>query len=322
MSGTRACDRRQTKRRKTTFLAFALVFASSSCARADEGGTSFWLPGQYASLTAQAPPPGWSLSTELYYYKGSAPNSANQGSAVPPGTRSESSQLSLSPTYAPNTTVLEGQLSLFVSFGVGSNTAQSDPGGSADSSSQTVTGWTDLSPGAALNWTRNANSWMVYLTGNIPVGSYESQRYANIGIGHGAVDAGGGYTYFKPASGLSLSAAVGFTYNYENPSTDYRNGIDSHMGWSAMQSLSASWRVGLAGYVYYQLTGDSGSGDTCGPCKYRVASVGPQVSYNFNVAGQQWSADLRGYYEFWAQNRLEGYALFATLSIPLGNAKK
>ena len=79
-----------------------------------------------------------------------------------------------------------------------------------------------------------------------------------------------------------------------------------------MQSLSASWRVGLAGYVYYQLTGDSGSGDTCGPCKSRVAAVGPQVSYNFNVAGQQWSADLRGYYEFWAQNRLEGYALIAT----------
>jgi hypothetical protein len=29
-------------------------------------------------------------------------------------------------------------------------------------------------------------------------------------------------------------------------------------------------------------------------------------------------ANLRGYYEFWAENRLQGYAVFATLAIPLG----
>jgi hypothetical protein len=73
--------------------------------------------------------------------------------------------------------------------------------------------------------------------------------------------------------------------------------------------------------LLYQLTGDSGCGDNCGPCKSRVASVGPQVTYNFTVAGQEWSANLRGYYEFWAQNRLEDYAIFATLSIPLGGGK-
>jgi hypothetical protein len=28
-------------------------------------------------------------------------------------------------------------------------------------------------------------------------------------------------------------------------------------------------------------------------------------------------ASVRGYWEFWAQNRVEGYALFATPSIPL-----
>jgi hypothetical protein len=46
------------------------------------------------------------------------------------------------------------------------------------------------------------------------------------------------------------------------------------------------------------------------------------LNYNFKVAGQQWSANLRGYYEFWAQNRLEGFTIFATLSIPLSGAKK
>jgi len=115
---------------------------------------------------------------------------------------------------------------------------------------------------------------------------------------------------------------LGFTYNFENYSTDYRNGIDSHLGWGVMQSVSAHWHAGVAGYVYYQLTGDSGSGDSCGPCKSRVASLGPQVTYTFTVSGQTWSADLRAYYEFWAQNRLEGVSVFATLNIPLGPTAK
>jgi hypothetical protein len=119
-----------------------------------------------------------------------------------------------------------------------------------------------------------------------------------------------------------LSAVVGFTYNFENYSTDYQNGIDSHLDWSVSQFVSSQWQVGLVGYVYYQLTGDGGRGDKFGPFKSRIAAVGPQVNYSFTVAGQQWSANLRGYYEFWAQNRLEGYAIFATVSIPLGSVTK
>jgi hypothetical protein len=303
-------------------LACALMLASWTSTRADEGGTSFWLPGQYASFAAVAPPPGWSIATELYYYSGSAPDSASQGAAVAPGTRSQSTQLSLAPTYSPEKKVLGGQLALFLSFGAGTNTTQADQNGSASLSSQTVSGLTDVSPGATVGWTDGTDYWMVYLTGGIPVGAYDSQRLANIGIGHAAIDAGGAYTYYSVRTGLSLSVGGGFTYNFENWSTDYQNGIDSHMGWSVMQSLSAKWRVGLAGYVYYQLTGDSGSGNTCGACKSRAASVGPQVNYTFTIAGQEWSANLRGYYEFWAQNRLEGYAIFATLSIPLGGTKK
>ena len=298
-------------------VASLLSVALGEPARADEGGTSFWVPGQYASLAAVPPAPGWSIATTLYYYNGSAPDSASsaQSSAVAPGTRSQTTQLSLTPSYAPETTLLGGQLALFLSFGVASNTTQASQSG--ESLTQTVAGPIDISPGATLGWTHGNDYWLAYLTGNIPAGSYDSQRLANIGIGHTAIDAGGGYTYDSSRSGLSWSVALGFTYNFENYSTDYQNGIDSHLGWSVMQSLSATWRVGLAGYVYYQLTGDRGSGDSCGPCKSRVASVGPQVTYNFTVGPQEWSLNLRGYYEFWAQNRLEGFAVFATLSIPL-----
>ena len=37
-------------------------------------------------------------------------------------------------------------------------------------------------------------------------------RLSNIGIGHGAIDGGGGYTYFNPQTGHEFSAVLGFTY--------------------------------------------------------------------------------------------------------------
>ena len=79
---------------------------------------------------------------------------------------------------------------------------------------------------------------MVYGTGDIPVGDYSSSNLANIGIGHGAVDGGGGYTYFDPKAGREFSAITGFTYNLINPSTNYQSGVDWHLDWGASQWLS------------------------------------------------------------------------------------
>jgi hypothetical protein len=45
-------------------------------------------------------------------------------------------------------------------------------------------------------------------------GRTDSTRLSNIGIGHGAIDAGGGYTYFNPQTGHEFSGVLGFTYNF------------------------------------------------------------------------------------------------------------
>jgi hypothetical protein len=102
------------------------------------------------------------------------------------------------------------------------------------------------------------NNYMVYLTGDIPVGLYSSSNLANIGLGHGAIDGGVGYTYFDPKTGHEFSAVLGFTGNFENQSTGYTSGIDSHLDWGASQFLTKQLQVGLVGYFYEQLTGDSG----------------------------------------------------------------
>lgn len=69
--------------------------------------------------------------------------------------------------------------------------------------------------------------------------------------------------------------------------------------------------------VYYQqLTADSGS-NLLGDFKGRVAALGPELGYQFKAAGGTMGLDLRWYHEFAAQSRVEGDAVFLTLSPPL-----
>jgi hypothetical protein len=291
---------------------------------ADEGGVPFWFSGQYASLAAVPATPGWSLPMQGYYYNGSASQSKSftTGDSVSLGLTSSLPLLLVQPSYAPETKLFGGQLSFGVGFGYGQNSAEADvsttPRGTEFGRSDSATGFTDLYPIASLAWSRGVHNWMTYVTGDIPTGDYDPTRLANIGIGHAAIDAGGGYTFLDGQTGHEFSVVAGLTYNWENPDTDYRNGIDSHIDWGASQFLSERWLVGIAGYLYYQLTGDSGSGAKLGAFESKVASFGPQVGYLFFIYGQQAYANARGYWEFWAENRLEGYAVFATLEIPLG----
>lgn len=86
---------------------------------------------------------------------------------------------------------------------------------------------------------------MTYATGNIPVGSYDSSRLSNLGIGHGAIDGGGGYTYFNPQPGREFSAVAGFTHNFKHTDTQYQSGVDFHVDWGASQFLSNRVFIGL-----------------------------------------------------------------------------
>jgi len=301
----------------------AVVFASTP-AGADEGGVSFWTPGSYGSLAAVPAVPGWSFSTFNYYDSVSAGKSAEfiRGGGVEAGLSSRLDLLFVDPTYVFATPVFGGQAALSMEAVVGPETTSAfrtvtGPGGASLSASRTdsVFGIGDLYPSGSLRWNWGVNNIMTYLTGDIPVGLYSSQQLSNLGIGHGALDAGGGYTYFDTQTGHEFSAVIGATYNLLNPSTQYRNGVDAHLDWGASQFLSASLQIGAVGYVYDQITGDSGSGAKLGAFESRVIGVGPQIGYLFPVAGMQGYLNLKGYGEFDARNRPSGWNAWLTLSI-------
>ena len=74
-------------------------------------------------------------------------------------------------------------------------------------------------------------------------------------------------------------------------------------------------QVGLVGYVYDQLSCDSGSGDRVGCFESRVIGVGPQIGYIFPLGDHQGYLNLKGYKEFDADRRPDGWNVWLTFAI-------
>jgi hypothetical protein len=314
---------------------------------ADEGGVSFWIPGFFGSLAAAPQQPGWSFTTMFYNTNVKAGADVAFARQVHRGNinvnftgnlninlRAPPDIQFFAPSYTFATPVLGGQATFFLLGAYGRNeTSVSgtltgslvDPRGFTISGGRTDTLWGfgDLIPMFTLRWNKGVDNWMVYITGDIPVGAYDPNRLANLGIGHGAIDAGGAYTYFNPQTGHEFSAALGFTYNLENTFTNYKNGIDMHLDWGASQFLTKAWQVGVVGYFYNQISCDSGSGDRVGCFESRVIGVGPQVGHIFKIDDQhQGYINLKGYKEFDAAHRPDGWNVWATLVISPAEEKK
>jgi hypothetical protein len=239
----------------------------------------------------------------------------------------------LTPAYTLATPIWGGRLGFNLFIPVGTARTEIDalltgalgPIGFANQSSVSdrLTSFGDPAPQLTLKWNEGVNNFMVYSRGGIPIGDYDPDRIVNLGDGHASWDNGFGYTYFNATTGLEFSAVSGLTYNFRNPHTDYQNGIDWHVDLEASRFLTKQFYVGAVGYSFNQLTGDTGSGATLGPYISRISAVGPEVGVLFPVGGMQSSLNLRGYWEFAAQNRSSGWNTWLVFSIaPSAPAEK
>ncbi len=303
-------------------IAFSLSSAVAAVpATADEGGVSFWLPGQYGSFAAIAPEPGWSLPLLSYYYSGdaSAGQAIGTGGAVRLGVDADFFGQFVIPTYTPDAEFLGGRPSFSLAF-IAAKTdvsASLTLGSASGAASDSATGIGDLYPTAQVFWNRGVHNWMTYATGAIPVGDYDPNRLANIGMGHGAIDLGGAYTFLNPDTGWEFSATIGLTYNFKNSDTGYKNGVDAHLDVGASRFLSERLHIGLVGFAYQQLTADRGQPAVLGDFKSSTFGVGPQIGYTFDVSGRDIFTNLRGYWEFDSKNRTQGGSVMLTVSLPL-----
>ena len=311
-----------------TLCAVALL-ANPRAALADVGGLSFWFPGAFGSLVAIPGVPGWAYTTVYVHAQenaGAGKNFVTSGGipgSVVAGLSARADAVAEAFTYTSAMPVLGGQAAFTVVSALGNVNAGisatlTGPLGNAISgnASDNRTTLSDVIYQGTLKWNQGVHNEMVYFTGNIPSGTYDPHRLANLSLGFVAFDAGAGYTYLDPKSGHEFSVAGGLTYSLMNPDLQYQNGIDFHIDWGASQFISKNVHIGLVGYFFQQLTGDSGPGAKLGPFKTSTVGIGPQIGFIIPISeGYQGYLNLKGYRDLAVENRPEGWTAWVTFAI-------
>jgi hypothetical protein len=319
----------------------AIGTLSPAPALADAGGVSFWLPGAFASLAATPTVPGWAYSTIYLHLQANAGATQNfvtsngaRGSVVA-GLSAHGDALVQGITYTSPLSVLGGQAAFTVlaapgNLGVGIDATLTGPRGNTVSGVATDNRTTvsDVLYQGTLKWNQGVNNEMVYVVGNIPSGTYDPNRLANLSFGYPAVDIGAGYTYLDQKTGHEFSVVGGLTYSAINPYLQYQNGIDFHVDWAASQFISKTVHVGLVGYFFQQLTDDSGPGAKLGGFRGMAVGLGPEIGFIIPLSKDyQGYLNLRGYKDLETENRANTWSTWVTFAISaaapeMGPAKK
>ncbi len=314
---------------RRTALAAALAAASAGTpAAASEGGASVYLLGSGGPGAAVLPPvEGVFFDNTFYWYDGDA-GATKQ--FVVGGKLVANLEATIAADFAtvlwvPSTDVLGGTFAVGAALPVGvpdvtASVVAIGPGGGTIGASRSDSAFVIGDPivTAELGWNLPGNSHVALSTMvNVPIGMYREDQLANLAFHRWAIDASLAGTWHDPKLGWDVSLKVGVTFNGTNQHTDYNTGTEAHFEASIERLLSAKFSLGLQGYRFVQLTGDSGAGAVLGPNKGRVTGVGVTAAYNFPIG--KMPATLRGrvFEEFQAERRLEGTGVMLSLTVPL-----
>jgi hypothetical protein len=315
-----------------------------------EQAKSVYLLGVNASMAGLTPPPGTYVSSFIYLYSGDATGAAavsrslpGTGTVLPSFATLEAdadirvnADVALdvfSVLWVAPLQVLGGHLGVGallpvgyqdVDVNVNAQRALTFPDGTVlpSNRSRRISDNTfavgDPLATAFIGWNSGNWHWKVAGLLNVPVGQYDRTNLVNIGFNRWAADLTASTTWLDPRSGFEVSMAAGFTFNGENRATNYKTGTEFHLEGAVMKHFSRDFAIGVVGYHYEQVTGDSGTGAVLGDFKGRVSAVGPNLTYNFQLGSVPVLTSVRWLHEFNVKNRLQGDAVFATLTIPLG----
>lgn len=306
-------------------LGLGLHLASSDGALSAEGSAGFYLLGSKQEMAGFLPPPGLYVIDTNYFYSGRTNATLSfSGLTLSGGVKADTFYNLPSLLWVTPAKVLGGNLAFSATTPIAWKEVRAErslagPGGAVIGANiaQSDTAFGDPVLGASLGWHEGNWHWNVGALYNAPIGFWQLRNPSNIGFHRSAVDATGAITWMDPKTGLEISTAAGFTFNFENSATQYTTGTEFHVEWALMQHLSKSLALGLVGYHYQQVTGDTGAGARLGDFEGRVTALGGAVNYTFLLGQIPVSSSVKYMKEFGAKNRLEGDVGMLTLSMPL-----
>ncbi len=287
-------------------------------AQAAENGMGVYPLGYNSSMAGFMPPPGLYLRNDVYVYQGTA-------DILPLSGRLEASLRGryimnlANATYVTPNKIFGANYAFGVIWGAVANTfikgkvefanvISREREGDRTSVSDLV-----IAP-IILGW--HVGNLHIIALNNIyvPVGDYSASRILNTGLNRWAVEPMVLVTWLHPKIGTEFSMALGYTMNLRNYATKYHTGNELHLEWFAGQHFTKWLAVGLAGYFYQQVTGDTGAGARLGAFQGQALAIGPCVTLNGTIAKRPIGLNLRYYDELSTTNRLNGQSFFATLN--------
>jgi hypothetical protein len=295
--------------------------AISNPALAIEGGYSNYLPGFYGDIAlAVEPADGLSFRNDVYFYSAEGDATVRSGS-IELEVEVDLAFNYLTFLYKPGVEVFGAQYAYGATLAVGKVdlSGKVAVGSFAESFSDDKTALGDMVLVPGVFYWNNGDKWhfsqSFYVA--VPIGDYDEDDLANTGLNYWTVETDFATTYLNPETGQDYSVVVGYSYNTENNDTDYHSGDEFHIDYVFNQWLSESMAIGVLGFYYKQLSGDSGDGALLGDFKAEASGIGPAVmwiplQYEGEVAFvAKWLS------EYDTKNRLEGDHVYLSFMMSL-----
>ena len=271
---------------------------------AAEGASSHYLPGAVGDIFLAVPPEPGLLAANMFWYQTGSTDVAVLEGQVSLGIDLDLF-LNLVPlSYTFEKPVLGGRYTIGAAIPFGYADMDGALTGPAGERIEFSDDSFDLSDIAIIpiqmNWSTGRWSFKLWESIVVPTGGYDASGsdLANLGRNYWSFDTVGAVTWFNPDSGTEVSIAPGVMFNTKNSATDYKTGTEFHVDFVANQFLSEAFALGVRGYYYRQLTGDSGAGATLGDFKSDSFAIGPGFVWipkfgggRFTVLGK-WMSDL------------------------------
>jgi len=295
-------------------LVFPILSLSSAPSVAEEGGAGHYLPGSMASfMDGVAAEPTFLVRYNLLNYSGSF----ETGKPIPIGgitainVNANTWAHGLTVFWAPKIDLGDKWtygMSATVPYVIMEVTADVEP----------EIGRTDNASGLGdivfqpIMFNYHASSDLNFnarLSFYAPTGDYEVGRLANPGRNYWSVEPMVAMMYFGQQNGREVSWFAGLSMNEKNPATEYKSGNQFHSDMTTAQHFPLAKGlagVGLNGFYYQQITGDSGPGANFGDFKGQTYGLGPVISYVRPLKNVELLAELKWLHEFGTNNRLEG----------------
>ncbi len=262
-----------------------ICFLSSAPLFGSEAGSSHYVPGAIASFIDFPSGMPYNVLSPLVGYVGSASVSRQFPIAGLLTADVNARVVGWTPTFQYDVPkkVLGGQYALTLALPVLSMEVDASivgPAGRGIRTSDQRFGLGDLyfSPGT-LFWKKGNISYLASLGIYAPTGLYDVGRLANLGKNYWSFNPYAGFQYNNQKIGLEANVYTGFNFNTNNNATDYQSGHEFYLDFTVDKRFKNGFGVGGTGYIFQQITGDSGSGARLGSFQGRTVGFGPELSW-------------------------------------------